>query len=168
MEHLALQILVEKKEDGSCVRSQAARELSRQFEEILIDEYQDSNYVQEMLLTSVSRHEDGVCNIFMVGDVKQSIYRFRLADPRLFLEKYETYTKKESSRQRIDLHRNFRSRKEVLGFVNLLFEQLMSRSFGGVAYDESAALYPGAEYPGETTRNLPEQKFSCWSQTVRM
>lgn len=148
MEHLALQILVEKKEDGSCVRSQAARELSRQFEEILIDEYQDSNYVQEMLLTSVSRHEDGVCNIFMVGDVKQSIYRFRLADPRLFLEKYETYTKKESSRQRIDLHRNFRSRKEVLGFVNLLFEQLMSRSFGGVAYDEGAALYPGAEYPG--------------------
>lgn len=156
MEHLALQILVEKKEDGSCVRSQAAKELSLQFEEILIDEYQDSNYVQEMLLTSVSRHEDGICNIFMVGDVKQSIYRFRLANPELFLEKYETYTLEESGRQRIDLHRNFRSRKEVLGFVNLLFEQLMSRSFGGVAYDESAALYPGAEYPEGNDPQFPK------------
>ncbi len=147
MEHLALSILVEKK-DGVCTRTQAARELAGQFEEILIDEYQDSNYVQEMLLTSISRQEEEQGNIFMVGDVKQSIYRFRLANPELFMEKYYRYQEEEEEGQRIDLHQNFRSRKEVLAFANMIFSQMMRRSFGGVDYDGQAALVAGADYPG--------------------
>ncbi|MGI6012291.1 MAG: helicase-exonuclease AddAB subunit AddA [Ruminococcus sp.] len=146
MEHLALSVLVERKE-GVCIRTQAARELADQFEEILIDEYQDSNYVQEMLLTSVSRQEEGKGNIFMVGDVKQSIYRFRLANPELFMEKYHRYQEEGEAGSRIDLHQNFRSRKEVLAFVNMMFSQMMRRSFGGVDYDRQAALLPGASYP---------------------
>lgn len=148
MEHLALNILV-RKEDGQPVKTQAAEELSEQFAEILIDEYQDSNYVQEMLLTSVSRQHHGENNIFMVGDVKQSIYRFRLACPDLFMEKYRTFTKEESKHQKIDLHKNFRSRREVLDFTNFIFYQVMQQSIGNVIYDEDAALYPGADFlPG--------------------
>lgn len=145
MEHLALSILVERR-DGVCVRTKAARELAEQFEEILIDEYQDSNYVQEMLLGSISRQG----NLFMVGDVKQSIYRFRLADPELFMEKYHRYREDPKSGTRIDLHQNFRSRREVLDFVNMLFSRMMRRSFGGVDYDGQAALTAGASYPDGT------------------
>ena len=125
----------------------AAEEFSQRFEEILIDEYQDSNLVQETLLQSVSRLRHGKYNIFMVGDVKQSIYRFRLARPELFMEKYETYTSQESERQKIDLHKNFRSRPEVLSGVNYIFEQIMGKELGDVEYDEAAALYPGANFP---------------------
>ena len=99
MEHFALDILV-KKENGTLVYTPAAEEFSQKFEEILIDEYQDSNLVQETLLQSVSRLRYGTYNIFMVGDVKQSIYRFRLARPELFMEKYETYSKEESECQK--------------------------------------------------------------------
>lgn len=146
MEHFALDILV-KKENGTLVYTPAAEEFSQRFEEILIDEYQDSNLVQETLLQSVSRLRHGTYNIFMVGDVKQSIYRFRLARPELFMEKYETYSKEESECQRIDLHKNFRSREQVLAGVNYIFEQIMGKELGDVEYDQDAALYPGAQFP---------------------
>ena len=110
----------------------------------MIDEYQDSNYVQELILTSISRTDPP--NLFMVGDVKQSIYRFRLARPELFMEKYETYTKEESEHQKIELHQNFRSRKSVLDSVNFFFYQLMHKAVGNVEYDKDAALYPGLVY----------------------
>lgn len=147
MEHFALQILLTKKEDGSCKASQTAREYRQHFHEILIDEYQDSNLVQELLLQSVSGEEEQHFNRFMVGDVKQSIYKFRLARPELFMEKYEAYSLTDSERIRIDLHKNFRSRSQVLESVNSLFYRIMGVSLGGVEYDEAAALYPGAVYP---------------------
>ena len=147
LEHFALEILVRKQEDGSIVRTEAAEELAAGFAEIMIDEYQDSNYVQEMLLTSVSGISDGRYNVFMVGDVKQSIYRFRLARPELFLEKYNSYSTSDSRTQRIDLHRNFRSRAQVLSGANYIFRQIMTPELGKIAYDDAAALYPGADYP---------------------
>ena len=149
MEHLALQILLTR-EDGEIVPTRAAKEYRECFDEILIDEYQDSNLVQEYLLTAVSGEQDGRNNRFMVGDVKQSIYKFRLARPELFMEKYHTYTKEESGCQRIDLHKNFRSRREVLEGVNTLFQKIMGQELGGIVYDEDAALYEGASYPENT------------------
>lgn len=146
MEHFALSILTEEK-DGHTAPSRVAEEYQERFEEVMIDEYQDSNLVQEAILTSVSRMEKGQNNIFMVGDVKQSIYRFRLSSPELFMEKYDTYTLEDSACQRVDLHKNFRSRPEVLDSANYLFEQIMQRGFGGIEYDENAALYPGADFP---------------------
>lgn len=145
LEHLALQILVERK-DGENHPSAAAREYAGQFEEIMIDEYQDSNLVQELILGSVSGGGCGAHNLFMVGDVKQSIYRFRLARPELFLEKYHAYPQLETA-QRIDLHKNFRSRYEVLNSVNYIFRQIMTENPGGIVYDEDATLYAGAKFP---------------------
>lgn len=159
MEHFALDILV-KKQDGELHYTPAADEFSQRFEEILIDEYQDSNLVQETLLQSVSRLRQGKYNIFMVGDVKQSIYRFRLARPELFMEKYETYSQEESLCQRIDLHKNFRSRSQVLAGVNYIFEQIMGKALGDVEYDEAAALYPGAQFPiKESQKEKGEDHF---------
>jgi ATP-dependent helicase/nuclease subunit A len=144
IEHFALQILVD--EDTGKTR-RTAEEFRRHFEEIMIDEYQDSNQVQEEILCAISREEDGGHNRFMVGDVKQSIYRFRLARPELFMEKYKTYQKDGEQCQRIDLHRNFRSRKEVVDFSNDVFAKIMKPDLGDVDYDERAALYCGAVYP---------------------
>ena len=146
MEQYALQILTEKK-DGIFVPSAIAGEYRQQYREIMIDEYQDSNLLQETILTSVSRVSKGTFNIFMVGDVKQSIYRFRLSRPELFMEKFHTYDLKDSKTQRIDLHKNFRSRPEVLSSVNQLFRQIMAEDLGGITYDDEAALYPGASFP---------------------
>lgn len=101
--------------------TEAAKEYRQHFHEILIDEYQDSNLVQEFLLKSISGEEEGHFNRFMVGDVKQSIYKFRLARPELFMEKYNSYSKEDSYSQRIDLHKNFRSRPQVLNSINRLF-----------------------------------------------
>ena len=143
LEHLALNVLSEKTPDGEKPTLVAAQ-YRESFEEIMIDEYQDSNYVQELILTSISRTDPP--NLFMVGDVKQSIYRFRLARPELFMEKYETYTKEESTHQKIELHQNFRSRKSVLDSVNFFFYQLMHKAVGNVEYDKNAALYPGLVY----------------------
>ncbi len=145
VEHFALNILVEE-QDGVPVARTAAKELRRQYEEIMIDEYQDSNEVQETILCSISREEEGTPNVFMVGDVKQSIYRFRLAKPELFMKKYHSYTKEESAYQKIDLQKNFRSRREVLEGTNSLFYRIMGEAFGGVEYDTDAALYTGREY----------------------
>ena len=146
MEQFALAILTEEK-DGELVPSAVAGEYQDRFDEVMIDEYQDSNLVQETILTSVSRVSRGEYNIFMVGDVKQSIYSFRLSRPELFMEKYNTYSLKDSVTQRIDLHKNFRSREKVLDSVNDIFRQIMKKELGGIEYDDSAALYPGAEFP---------------------
>ena len=144
VEHFALQILVDEETEKV---KKTAEEFRDTFEEIMIDEYQDSNEVQETLLRSISREERGENNIFMVGDVKQSIYRFRLARPELFMKKYDSYSLEESTTQRIDLHKNFRSREEVLTCTNDIFYKIMVRSLGNVEYDAEAALYPGASYP---------------------
>ena len=147
MEHFALHILLERGADGEILPSPAAREYRQHFKEILIDEYQDSNLVQELILKSISGEEEDKHNRFMVGDVKQSIYRFRLARPELFMEKYECYPTEDALCQRVDLHKNFRSRHQVLDSVNAVFSQIMGKGLGGVEYDEEAALYPGAEFP---------------------
>lgn len=150
MEHFALEILMERVEDGGEAgyrMSQAARELSMKYDEVMVDEYQDSNLVQEMITTCVSGWAKKSKNIFMVGDVKQSIYRFRLARPELFMEKYKKYMLTDSEEQRIDLHKNFRSRSQVLSCANFIFRQIMGEDLGGIAYDEAAALYPGAVFP---------------------
>lgn len=146
MEQYALQILASKTE-GGWKPSEIAVEYQEQFQEIMIDEYQDSNLIQETILTSISRVHQGQYNMFMVGDVKQSIYRFRLSRPELFMEKFRTYSTDDSRMQRIDLHKNFRSRSQVLESVNYLFRQLMTQSLGGITYDDQAALYVGASYP---------------------
>lgn len=151
LEHFALEILVDK--ETKQVRK-TAEEFQDTFEEIMIDEYQDSNHVQETILRAISKEERGEHNIFMVGDVKQSIYRFRLARPELFMEKYDTYTLEDSVRQRIDLHKNFRSREEVLSFTNDIFFQIMARNLGNVEYDSDAALYPGAAYPQDSHERM--------------
>lgn len=199
LEHFALNILVHK-ENGLEKPSPAADELSEYYEEILIDEYQDSNFVQEKILNSISKERIGRPNLFMVGDVKQSIYKFRLARPELFMEKYMEYSTedkipctdmqgfqlendtKDSGKseilnespnvtdvkgyanlidgqdntqlidnpyQRIDLHKNFRSREVVLNSINFLFEQIMTKKLGNIEYDDKAALYPGADFGRE-------------------
>ena len=153
VEHFALQILVDEETEKA---KKTAEEFRDTFEEIMIDEYQDSNEVQETLLCSISREERGENNIFMVGDVKQSIYRFRLARPELFMKKYDSYSLEESTTQRIDLHKNFRSREEVLTCTNDIFYKIMARSLGNVEYDAEAALYPGASYPA-----MPVQENSA-------
>ena len=162
MEHYALQILLKREkveESGGMgtdrtetkyriVPSDVAMEYRQYFQEILIDEYQDSNLVQEYLLSAISGEEEGRYNRFMVGDVKQSIYKFRLARPELFLEKYDTY-QETGDLCRIDLAKNFRSRIQVVDAVNGVFSRIMSREIGGIAYDDKAALYPGAVYPAQ-------------------
>ncbi|MDD3361099.1 MAG: helicase-exonuclease AddAB subunit AddA [Hespellia sp.] len=153
MEQFALRILTEEK-DGKLVPSMIAREYQDQFVEVMIDEYQDSNLIQEAILTSVSTVSRGRNNIFMVGDVKQSIYSFRLSRPELFMEKYYSYTLEDSAKQRIDLHKNFRSRQQVLDSVNDIFEQIMRKELGGITYDSSAALYLGADYEEQYDENM--------------
>lgn len=145
LEHFALRILTDGTPEHGA--SPAADELSRFYEEILVDEYQDSNEVQEALIQAISRERFGTPNVFMVGDVKQSIYKFRLAKPELFLEKYERYGKEEGAYQKIELHKNFRSRHEVLDSINGLFYQIMTKSLGNIRYTDDAALYAGADYP---------------------
>lgn len=152
MEHLALNILIERKTDPvSGVKTWAptkvAGDYSAYFKEIMIDEYQDSNLVQEYLLQSISGEYENRYNRFMVGDLKQSIYKFRLARPEIFLEKYHTYSEEESLQQRVDLHKNFRSRKQVIDSVNHVFYQIMGEELGKIEYTQKEALYPGAVYP---------------------
>ena len=145
LEHEALTVLL-KEQDGEMVPTAVADELSRQYEEILVDEYQDSNMVQETLIKAVSKERFGTPNVFMVGDVKQSIYKFRLARPELFLEKYSTYQKEESLYQKIELHKNFRSRDTVLQGINEVFYRIMTSNLGNIHYTEEAALHPGMEF----------------------
>ena len=150
IEHFALKILVD--ENGN--PTEVAKKYKEKFEEISIDEYQDSNLVQEQILTSISRGN----NVFMVGDVKQSIYKFRQARPELFLDKYSNYDLKnrlneESTGLKIQLFKNFRSRQNVLDITNLVFENIMSNKLGDVEYNETEYLNYGANYPE------PEEKI---------
>lgn len=178
LEHCTVHLLT--KEDGT--PTELAEEWSRRFVEIMVDEYQDTNEVQNAIFTALSRQGR---NLFLVGDVKQSIYRFRLADPTIFLHKYRSflpYTKALEGQERyITLSKNFRSRSEVLESVNRLFFDLMSTEFGEMDYTDEQALYPGGNFPvgggyttelnvlncedreeneeGKTDKNLMEARF---------
>ena len=145
IEHFALKILIEKDEFGNYVPTEIAEKYQEKFAEIAIDEYQDSNEIQEYILNTISRGN----NIFMVGDVKQSIYKFRQSRPELFIEKYNTY--KEN---KIQLYSNFRSRDNILNLTNIIFENIMSKNFGNIEYDESEYLNLGLEYPEDKTKKL--------------
>lgn len=157
MEHLALSILV-KKEDGKLVYTETADKLANRFEEILIDEYQDSNQLQEVILNAVSktRLSGENNNIYMVGDVKQSIYKFRLACPELFIEKYDTYGE-TGDNVRIELQKNFRSRENVLECANDVFSHIMNKNFSGIGYDETVRLNAGFPYPEYSDSNYGDE-----------
>ena len=156
IEHFALKILIKHTENGE-EPSEVAKKYRNKFAEIAIDEYQDSNLVQEYILNSISNGK----NIFMVGDVKQSIYRFRQARPELFLDKYENYKLKENFEEdnglKIQLFKNFRSRSNVLDITNLVFEDIMSKDLGDVDYTEEEYLNYGANYPE------PEEKYKHYA-----
>ena len=156
IEHFALKILIKHTENGE-EPSEVAKKYRNKFAEIAIDEYQDSNLVQEYILNSISNGK----NIFMVGDVKQSIYRFRQARPELFLDKYENYKLKENFEEdngrKIQLFKNFRSRSNVLDITNLVFEDIMSKDLGDVDYTEEEYLNYGANYPE------PDEKYEHYA-----
>lgn len=149
VEHFALQILCKDyDEDGDPIPSDIGKEMAEDFKEILIDEYQDSNYLQEAILKCVSTLHKGEYNIFMVGDVKQSIYSFRMARPDLFMEKYYTYDTEEGvDCRKLLLKNNFRSRANVLETINYMFYQIMGKDLGGIEYTAEEALVPGREFP---------------------
>ena len=153
IEHKALQLLLKKDENGNYIPSDVAKKYQNKFIEIAIDEYQDSNMVQEYILTSISKNN----NIFMVGDVKQSIYKFRQAMPELFLGKYESYKldkdRKEEDNLKIQLFKNFRSRKNILDITNTVFESIMSKNLGDIDYTEAEFLNLGADYPESEIKN---------------
>lgn len=142
IEHFALRILVEKK-DGEIVPTAVAKQYQEKFAEVAIDEYQDSNLVQEYILQSVAKNN----NRFMVGDVKQSIYKFRQARPELFLEKYRYYGENGNDQgKRIQLFKNFRSRENILQVTNSVFEAIMSEKLGEMEYTKEEYLNLGADY----------------------
>jgi ATP-dependent helicase/nuclease subunit A len=137
IEHYALDILAHE---------EAAKEYREKFDAIFIDEYQDSNIVQETLINKIKRDN----NVFMVGDVKQSIYKFRLAEPEIFISKYEAFKENKSScDQKIDLNRNFRSKGQIITAINDIFSQIMKKDISGLEYDDAAALYKGDSYEGD-------------------
>ncbi len=147
--HKALSLLVEIDEQGNPQKTLLAQEISQRYDEVLVDEYQDVNKAQDMLFTALSKDEK---NLFMVGDVKQSIYRFRQAMPEIFLARRDSLPPyvKDNYPARIHLGTNFRSRKGVTGMVNLVFSQIMSESVGEIAYTAEEELVPGALYPEST------------------
>ena len=144
LEHYALKLLYTEK-DGELRFSTLADELAQEYTEILVDEYQDSNMVQEYLVSALSKERFSEGNVFQVGDVKQSIYRFRMARPELFLRKYydESYPK-------IFLQKNFRSLKGVIDAVNACFFRIMKKELGGIEYDRDSSLFQGREEKEET------------------
>ena len=151
LEHFALQILATEK-DGELMPSDIATDYLNRFAEVLVDEYQDVNLLQEAIIQLVKRGSEADGNLFMVGDVKQSIYRFRLAEPGLFLGKYSRFTSDDGENGlKIDFNANFRSRKEVLDATNFIFSQVMGERVGEVEYDDAAALKYGARYPDKET-----------------
>lgn len=160
LEHFCLEILTQPLEPDDPENGQSgfmgfrikpsgiAEAYRERFEEILVDEYQDSNMVQELIIGMVSKPGSEAPNVFMVGDVKQSIYRFRQAKPELFLEKYRSYSASgEAGKRKITLYKNFRSRREVIDGVNYIFKQIMSKDIGELDYNDAEALNPGASFP---------------------
>lgn len=151
LEHLCLKILISKDEDGNIGPSQVAEHFREYFDEVLVDEYQDSNNVQETIIDLLSRKSLDPPNVFMVGDVKQSIYRFRQAKPELFLDKYNRYPLEAGGRDRkIQLYKNFRSREEVISGSNYIFKMVMSTIVGELEYTDDEALNLGASYKVNT------------------
>lgn len=147
LEHLCLKILIDKTEEGDTIPSKVSENFRELFDEVLVDEYQDSNNVQEAIINLVSRKNTDNPNVFMVGDVKQSIYRFRQAKPELFLEKYNTYSRNDEGKNKvIQLYKNFRSREEVINAVNYIFKEVMSLNVGELEYTEDEALNLGANF----------------------
>ena len=146
LEHYALALLVQENPDGTTARTPLAHELAARYDEVLVDEYQDTNAAQDALFSALSREQR---NLFMVGDVKQSIYGFRQAMPSIFIGKRDAYPDFDGEHfpATITLGNNFRSRPEVTDAVNFVFRQLMTRETGGVTYDEREALVPSASYP---------------------
>lgn len=161
LEHFCLAILSEQDETGAVRPSKIASGYRERYAEILVDEYQDSNDVQETIIRMISKTDLGQPNVFMVGDVKQSIYRFRQAKPELFQQKYEEYPELKNGEleyegypyRRIVLNKNFRSRKEVVDAVNFIFRQIMSKAVGELNYTEGEALNSGADYPLSDNRS---------------
>ncbi|GAA0177654.1 helicase-exonuclease AddAB subunit AddA [Clostridium sediminicola] len=158
-EHFALKILAHLDRKGNVIPTKAALNLRDKYDEILVDEYQDSNDVQETIINTISKKDKitGFANnVFMVGDVKQSIYRFRQAKPELFLQKYHAYVHQKSGnnneeyenfpQRKITLYKNFRSRKEIINGVNFIFKGIMSKNVGELNYDDNEALNFGAHY----------------------
>lgn len=150
LEHIALKLLLD--ENGQ--KTQLAEELAQGFFEIMVDEYQDTNEVQDAIFSAISKNGG---NLFMVGDVKQSIYRFRLADPSIFLKKYLTYKQPSEAAETepvsVSMSKNFRSRKQVLAAANLIFGTVMSEKLGDIDYTDREALHLGASYPNEDDKN---------------
>ena len=158
IEHFALNILVKEDENKNYVPTDVAKKYKQKYIEIAIDEYQDSNLVQEYILSVISKN-----NIFMVGDVKQSIYKFRQARPELFLEKYDKYKliedKKKNDNLKIKLFKNFRSRKDVLDTTNIIFSQVMSKDLGDINYTKEEYLNLGADYPEDNQNRVTYNRF---------
>ncbi|HHZ01693.1 MAG TPA: helicase-exonuclease AddAB subunit AddA [Tissierellia bacterium] len=156
IEHFALSILRTVNEDGEYISSEAAEYYRKKFNYIFIDEYQDTNSLQEAIINQIKRKN----NLFMVGDIKQSIYRFRLADPGIFNEKYEEYTPDREDLEdtvidrTIELNKNFRSRDEILTATNYIFKNIMSKELGEVEYCERVFLNPGKEFSVKTPVEL--------------
>ena len=146
IEHFALKILINSQDGKTIEETKVAKMYKQKYEEIAIDEYQDSNLVQEYILNSVSNKN----NIFMVGDVKQSIYKFRQAMPELFLDKYNKYKtiedKTKNDNLKIQLFKNFRSKQNILDFTNIIFENIMSNNLGDIDYNKEEYLNLGASY----------------------
>ncbi len=154
LEHLCLKILISNDEEGNINPSSVSEGFREYFDEVLVDEYQDSNNVQEAIIDLVSRKNLDNPNVFMVGDVKQSIYRFRQAKPELFLEKYNSYPLEDGSLNRkIQLYKNFRSREEVINGVNYIFKEVMSKTVGELEYNDEEALNLGASYKENEDEN---------------
>lgn len=154
IEHFALEILVKQNEDGSFSKTETAKKYMEKFEEIAVDEYQDSNMVQEQILTAISNEK----NMFMVGDVKQSIYKFRQARPDLFLGKYDRYKLKDDLQDgedlKIQLFQNFRSRKNILDITNTVFDNIMSKKLGDIDYNEDEYLKQDKDYVMPEDKNI--------------
>jgi len=160
IEHYCIKALI----DENGLPTKIALELQEKYEEIIIDEYQDSNYVQELILSTISRQNSESPNRFMVGDIKQCIYKFRQASPAIFMEKFNSYSTElnsESNKKRIDLFENYRSRECILSAINFLFYQLMTETVGEINYNSSSELKPGlkivepsGEFVGKTAESV--------------
>ncbi len=152
LEHEFLNLIADKDHNPTSV----CQELRERYSEILLDEYQDTNNIQDEIFRLISGDNK---NIFMVGDIKQSIYKFRNAVPKLFTDKYEAYKKNEEDGEVICLSKNFRSRDEIINTVNYVFSGLMTKSLGDVSYDENECLVKGAEYPQPENESDFETEF---------
>lgn len=154
LEHLCLKILIDKDEENNIIPSKVSQYFREYFDEVLVDEYQDSNDVQETIINLLSRRLGDDPNVFMVGDIKQSIYRFRQAKPKLFKDKYDSYSEDHKSKDRkILLYKNFRSRQEVISGANYIFKMVMSNVVGELEYTDKEALNLGASFEESSDEN---------------